>query len=91
MQKYLNRIDLHIIETLKKIFFFGKWVFYRLNQPRMPKKTAKFVRRASCEIIQENDGTEERRIILRREMMEYPKKCGMPYCMKEKAHKIELQ
>ena len=57
----------------------------------MPKRAAKFARRASCEVIQENDGTEERRIILRREMMEYPKKCGMPYCMKEKAHKIELQ
>ena len=62
-----------------------------MNQRRMPKRAAKFAKRASCEVIQENDGTEERRIILRREMMEYPKKCGMPYCMKEKAHKIELQ
>ena len=51
LQKYLNRFDLHIAETLKKNFLIRKRDhFTTAISDKMLKKAAKFAKRARSEI-----------------------------------------
>ena len=44
LQKYLNRCDLHIVETSRKKILFEERAYYLLNKRPMTKREAKFVK-----------------------------------------------
>ena len=50
LQKYLNRFDLHIAETLKKNILIRKEIILPLQSATNAQKTAKFAKRARSEI-----------------------------------------
>ena len=50
LQKYLNRFDLHIAETLKKNFLIRKEIILLQSATKCSKKAAKFAKRARSEI-----------------------------------------